>query len=114
MDIAKIFPLHLELELAERLYKRHAFDVSNSSPKLDDAHLRQLALRPHGQLRNPLDPFLDGVGDVGDHLHCLAEEFTLPLLADNTLVYLSCGDVVVATKRHVKKALVVAQVKIDL
>jgi len=39
MGTAKVFWLHPELELAECLNKRHAFNVSYCSPKLYNAYL---------------------------------------------------------------------------
>ena len=61
-----------------------------------------------------MNPVLDGVGDVRDHLDCLAEVVTLPLPLNDVLVDLSCGDVVVLFEGDIEEALVVAQVQVSL
>ena len=55
---------------------------------------------------------LDLIGDVGDHLHGLAEEFAATLLVDHRQVDLAGGVVGMAVQWRVGEAFVMAQVEI--
>ena len=114
MDVAEVFPFHLELELTESFNKGHSLNIPNSSSKLDDANLWHFALPAHGQPGHPLHPLLDGVGDVRHHLDSLAKVVPLPLLADHALVNLPRCNIVVSTQGHVQESFIVAKVKVNL
>ena len=114
VDVAKVCLFHLELELTEGFTKGHSLNVTDGAPKLNDAHLRYFALPTHGQPSHPLDPLLDGVGDVRHHLDSLAQVIPLSLLADHALVNLPCRNIVVPTKRDVQKTFIVAKVEVNL
>jgi hypothetical protein len=114
VHVTEVLPLHLELELPEGLHEGHALDVPDGAAQLDDADLGLLPRGQHGEPGHPLDPLLDGVSDVGDHLHRLAQVVPAPLLADDVLVDLAGGDVVVPRQRHVEEPLVVAEVEVHL
>ena len=66
----------LLLELACGLYERQRLDVADGAADLgdDDVGARLLG--------DALQPFLDGLGDVRDHLHRAAEEVAAPLARD--------------------------------
>ena len=57
---------------------------------------------------------LDLVGDVRDHLHRAAQIVAPALLADDALVDLAGGEVVVAPHAGAQKALVVTQIQVGL
>jgi len=57
---------------------------------------------------------LDLVGDVGDHLHGLAQVFAPAFFADDVLVDPSSSDVVRLAGGHVQEPLVVAQIQVGL
>ena len=61
MDVHRAFAAELVAELADRFEERRAFDVADRAAHLDQDEV--LVVRV-GQ-----DEFLDGVGDVRDHLH---------------------------------------------
>ena len=111
---ADVLAADAELELAQCLDEGCALDVAHGSAEFDDAHVRLLSVAVHGYLRHPLDPLLDLVGDVRDHLHCLAEVVAAPFPLDDVGVHLAGGEVVVTCERDVEEALVVAQVEVDL
>ena len=57
---------------------------------------------------------LDGVGDVGDHLHRRAEEIAVPLLGDQLLIDAAGGDVVLPVGVAAGEALVMAKIEVGL
>ena len=62
------------------LDKGHGLDVADGPSQLDDADVRGAVLAVDRDVRDALDPVLDGVGDVRHHLDGLAEVLSLPLL----------------------------------
>ena len=61
-----------------------------------------------------IDPALDFISHMGDHLHCAAEVITAALAAQNRLVNLPTGEVIVLGHLGAQKALVVAKVQVCL
>jgi hypothetical protein len=59
-----------------------------------------------------LDELLDLVGDVGNHLHRLAQVIATALFLEHALVDLAGGEVVGAAHARVDEALVVAEVQV--
>lgn len=134
MDTAEALVTNSELKLPEGLHERHPFNVADSSPELNDADFRLLAIISHGDLGNILHPVLDGIRDVWNNfqqklrikkpsklnlkyiftLHCFPEVITSPLLVNDLLVDLSRCDVVVPVQRDIQESLVVAQVQVHL
>ncbi len=98
----------LVAELTHRLDEGLRLDVAHRAADLGDDHVVLLAL---GQ---QLDAALDLVGDVGHHLHRLAEVLALALLLDHALVDAARSDVVRLRGRMVREALVVAEVEVGL
>jgi hypothetical protein len=100
-------------QLAHSLYERHALDVAHCASQLDYADIRLLARVVDGYPRDPLNPVLDRIGDVGNDLDGFAQVVALALALDNMLVYLARGDVIVASEGNVEVALVVAEIEVD-
>lgn len=65
MHAAEILPFNFELELAEGFHERHTLDVAYGAAQFDNAHLR-LLVSTDWDMGYAVDPFLDGVCDVGD------------------------------------------------
>lgn len=59
----------LEVKLPEGLHKGAALDVTHSPAQLNDTHIRHTRHAIHWDVSNTLDPILDGICDVRDHLH---------------------------------------------
>ena len=114
MDRRHVLGPHRELELPQGLHEWAGLDVAHRAPELDNAHVRPDAAAVHGDVRHALDPVLDGVGDVRDHLHRLAEVVAPPLLLDHVPVDLAGGQVVVLREGDVEEPLVVAEVQVGL
>ena len=112
VDEAEVLRPDAPLELAQRLDERHRLDVADGAAELDDAHIRRIGLAVHRDLRHALDPLLDLVRDMRDHLHGLAQVLALALLRDDALVNLAGGDVVVPRQSRIHESLVVAQVQV--
>ena len=106
MDVADVLTSHVAANLTNRLEEGQRLDVAHGPPDLDqqdvDAGSRQV------------DPLLDLIGDVGDHLHGAAEVVTAPLLAQHRIVDAPRRDVVDLAHPRVCEALVVAEVEIRL
>ena len=113
VDLHEVVAAGAAPQLSQGLDKGHALHVADGAAKLDDAHVRLLARVVDGYAGNLLHPFLDGVGDVGDDLHRLAQVVALALALDDVLVDLAGGDVVVAGEGDVEVALVVAEIEVD-
>jgi hypothetical protein len=97
-----------ELELAESLCERHAFDVADSTAKLNHANIWGLSAALGRFLGNLRYPSLNLVGDVRHHLHRLPEVVSLPLPNDDVLVHFPGGDVVLTVERAVDEPFVVS------
>ena len=93
--------------LANRLQKRQRLNVAHRPADLHNRHVRAVG-------RDLAHGVLDLVGHVRNHLHRLPQVVSAPLLQDDLLVDAPGGQVVVPRQRRVRKALVVAQVKIGL
>jgi hypothetical protein len=107
MDVADVVPADVLAELADGLEEREDLDVADRAPDLGYDHVHRLG----GQ---PLDPVLDLVGYVGDHLHGLAEEVPPAFLGDDALVDRAGRGVGIAMKVLVDETLVVAEVEVGL
>jgi len=104
MDVDGVAAPQLLAELADRLEERQRLDVAHRAADLDDHHVVVLG--------DPAQRLLDLVGDVGDHLHGLAEVVAAPLLVDHRGVDLAGGVVVPLGGQVVGEALVVAEVEV--
>src|SRR3954447_24191391 len=96
----------LEPELADGLEERQAFDVADRTADLaqDDV----------GSFGIVLDEFLDGVGDVRDHLDRAAQIVALALAGEHGPVDATCRDRVGGTGRHAGETLVMPQIEVGL
>jgi hypothetical protein len=113
VDLHKVVLSSSSPQLTHGFDKRHALNVANCSSQLNDAHIRLLVCVIHRYPRYLLYPFLNGIGDVGDDLHSLAEIVTFSLALNDVLVDLASCDVVVAGEGDVEVSLVIAEIEID-
>ena len=90
--------------LAHGFEKRQRFDIAHGAADFDDHHVHVLRHALHGGL--------DFVGDVGNHLHGLAEVIAAALAGDDLLVDAAGGEVVALRELGVREALVVAEIEI--
>ena len=102
------------------------------SAYLDDAHVRLLAGLVNRYLRDPLDPVLNGIGEVRNDLYCFAEVVASSLkgsaviahfrqirraahfAADYMLVHFAGGDIVIPTETDIEVALVISEIQVGL
>src|SRR6516165_12369558 len=98
--LASLFVTHL----ADRFQEGQRFDIAHGAADFDDHHI--------DVLRHALDGRLDLVGDMGNHLHRLAEIVAAAFTGDNLLIDASGGEVVALGQLGVRKALIVAEVEI--
>jgi len=98
--------------LPDRLEKRHALDVSDRPPDLDEADLRG-RLPSDLFCRSSPDARLYLVSDVRDDLDGLPEKVPAPFLLDHRAVHFSRGDVVGGSEVDVEEPLVVPEVEVD-
>ncbi len=96
----------LDLELADRFQKRLGFDVADGAA---DLHQRDVGALPACE-----DAPLDLVGDVGDDLDGAAQIIAAAFPAQDGLVDLAGGEIVLARHAGVEKPLVMAQIEIGL
>ena len=108
MDVADVLDAGLAPELPDRLEERQRLDVADGPADLGDHDVDRLGLG------DPLDPRLDLVRDVRDHLHGRAEELALALLAEHGVPDPAGGVRRVAREVLVDEALVVADVEVGL
>lgn len=80
--------------------------ISNSMVQHTNANIRFLARVIDRDLGNSGDPFLDGIGDVRDHLNGLSEVIATAFALNHGLVDLSSCDVVIAGQLDSKVSIV--------
>ena len=89
MNLSKVVLARSALELADGVNERRTLNISNSTTQLDNANIGFPPRLVNGNLGHPLDPILNGVGDVGDNLNGLAKVTTDTLALNNLLVNLA-------------------------
>lgn len=114
VDLQEVGSFDFPPELSHSLHERHALNVSNCTSQLNNTHIWLLIGIVYWDFGNSLDPVYDGVCDVWDHLHRLAQVVTFTLALNNVLVNLAGCDVVLAGQGNVEVSLVVSKVKVDL
>lgn len=121
----RVLTTHSLHQLANGLQENHALDISHSSTHFDKAHVRLVAIVVNGQVGHALDPvlekmekemgkYLDLVRSMGNNLHSLSEVVSSAFLLNDTLIYLSGGDVVISSQFYIQKSLIITEIKIDL
>ena len=75
MDITGVVAPFFQPHLTNRFQERQGFDITDRTPHLNDRHFSAFCTQA--------DMPLDFVGDVWNHLHCLAKVFATPLLLDD-------------------------------
>ena len=98
----------LPFELAHRLYIRQALNVAHRAANLRDDEVVVTRLPEQLNLMFYL------VGDMGHHLHGLAQVIASALFLDDILVDTPRSDIVRAMGAHIQEALVVPQVQVRL
>ena len=106
MHVTGVASPFLQTHLADRLQEGKRLDVANRATDLDD---RQIC-----PLRSTPDVGLDLVGNVRNHLNCLAEILPAPFLLDHGIVDLAGREVVAPFHARIGKAFVVTEVEIGL
>ena len=96
----------IEAELPDRLEKRHALDVADSAPNLDQHDVHVAGGRP--------DSVFDFVGDVWNDLYRPSEVVAAALLLDHRQIDLAGRPVAVPCGHHAREAFVVAQIQVRL
>src|SRR5579883_862901 len=107
MDEHRTLAPELVAELADRLEERQALDIADRAADLAE-HEILIAVEIG------LDEFLDGVGDMRDHLHGRAEILAAPLAPDHRRVDAARRHAVAAPRGHAGKSLVMAEIEIRL
>ena len=108
VDKKRVAASLLQPHLADRLQKGLALDVAGGAADLRDDHVGA-GLFSHG-----VDEILDGVGDVGDHLHGLAQILPATLGVQHVPVDLAGGEVGELVQILVDEALIVAEIQVGL
>ena len=108
VDIHDVLPADVVTELPDRLEVGERLDVADCAADLDHDDLGLLLAC------DAMDPLLDLIRDVRNHLHGRAEVIAAPLLRDDGVVDLACGEVRRARDVAVDEALVVPEVEIGL
>src|SRR5690606_33586417 len=98
----------LPAQLPDGFYIGKGFDVPHGSPDLGDD---DIVVPVPAQ---DLDPVLDLIGDMGDHLYGFAQKFPPALLFDDALVDPPGGNIVGLGGTDVQKTLVMPQVQVGL
>jgi hypothetical protein len=112
MDLEEVILSSSASELAHSLDKRRTLDITNRSSQLNDAHIWRLIGIIDWNLRDTLNPVLDGICQMWNDLNCASEVIATSLLLDNMLVDLAGCDVVLASERNVEITLVVSEVEV--
>ena len=105
MDVADIVAADVESELTDRLKEGQDLNVAHRAADLGDDDVDVVA-------HEAVDPALDLVGDVGDHLHRLAEIVTTALSSDDRAVDRAGRPVGVRREVLINEPLVVPEVEI--
>lgn len=113
VDLAEIVSSGSSSQLPHGLDEGGALDVTDSPTKFDDTNIWLLIGVVHRDPRHPLDPILDGIGNMRDHLDGLAQIIALSLPVNDMLVHFAGCDAVFSCQGDVEVSFVVSQVKID-
>ena len=109
----KVVHAHTELELTQCLDEWSTFDVTHSSTQFNDTNLWFLAQLVHRNSSNTLDPALNGVGHMWNHLDCFTQVVSLTFSFNHMRVDFTRGDVVVTRQSDVEISFVVTQIQIN-
>ena len=101
-----IFAPHLDAHLTDRLKERQGLDVADRASDLDQRYVRITGAAQ--------DALLDFVGDMRNHLHCATQIIATSFLADDVVVDLPGGEIVVPPHGGADETFVVPQVEIRL
>jgi hypothetical protein len=96
VDLHEVVLARTSPQLAHSLDKGHALNVTNSTTQFNYADVGLLAGVIDGNARDPLDPFLNGIRDMGDDLYGFTQIVALAFALNDVLVNLASGDIVIA------------------
>ena len=114
MEKADVFATDAELELTQSLHEWCTFNIANCPTQLNHTDIGCFARTITRLCSHTLNPFLDFIGNVRDHLDCFSKIVTLALTLDHSGVDFSGGQVVVSTQADVKETFVIAKIQINL
>ena len=108
MNKNRVVVADLQCELADGFEKRQALDVAGRAADFrdDDVGL--------GFFGEDVDAVFDFIRDVRNHLHGLAEIFSLALVIEHGLINLAAREIVQAREFDVGEAFVMAEVEVGL
>ena len=108
VDEADVLGASIFAILADGLHKGLRLDVADGSTQLGDDHVGARLFLDAAEL------ILDGVCDMGNHLDGAAQKIAAALARDQALVDSASGEVGIAGKVLVDKALIVTKVEVGL
>jgi GTP1/Obg family GTP-binding protein len=108
MNLQKVSFANTSSQLSHALNEWRTLNITHCASQLNDTHIGRFVRVIHGDLSNSLDPILNGVRQVRDHLHRLPQIVTTTFALDDVLVDLPGGDVVLAGEGNIEVAFVVA------
>lgn len=108
MNVADVLGAGLLAVLADGLDKRLRLDVADRAAQLGDDYIGA------GLLLDAAELVLNGVGDVGNHLHGTAQKVAATLTGDQAFVDGAGRKVGIAGQVLINKALVMTQVQVGL
>ena len=108
MNHARVIRADLLHELTDRLIEGLGFDVADRAAHLDDGDPFLLLAR------RAVEPTLDLVRDMWNHLNRAAAVIAVALLVQNRPVHLSAGDIGIMVQALVDEALIMSEVQIRL
>ena len=114
MEKADVFATDAELELTQSLHEWCTFNIANCPAQLNYTDIGCFARTITRLCSHTLNPFLDLIGNVRNHLDSFSKIVTLALTLDHSGVDFSGGQVVVSTQADVKETFVIAKIQINL
>lgn len=101
------------LQLSHGLDKRRALDITHCASQFNDTHIGRLVRVIDWNTCNALNPVLDGICEVRNHLDRLTKIVTATFPLDDMLVDLARRDVVLAGKGDIKVTFIVAEIEVN-
>ena len=106
MDVEHIVLGYILLDLADGFHKGFGFNIPYGAADFSDHEIRIFFPA------NPVDPFLDFVGDVRNDLYRAAQIIAPAFLVDHGLVDPACGHIGVPGQVDVNEPFIMAQIQV--
>lgn len=113
MNLQKVPLPGTSLQLTHGFNEGSTLNITNRTTQFNNAYICALICIINRNSRNSLNPVLDCVCEMRHNLDSFPEIVATTLTFDYVLIYLSGGDVILASKCDVEIALVVAKVEVD-